>query len=190
NFKTNSLHDSERPAKRQKRDTVRCHCHLTIWDNRDGFAAIPLTTKSSYCFVTGADNGVHGHFIDLEMERPFIVKAAEIRVPVTTKQISALEIIDKYFLEFKIIPCRADSHWPPMPILGKSDGDHFAHDIKKTGAEELQGAIVARYTHLPTHPGLNIPLSVFFLHEGKTYRTKYGLQVISDWQRAGAGPIR
>lgn len=189
NFKTNSIDDGERPAKRQKRDTVRCHCHLTIWDNRDGFAAIPLTTKSSICRVTGTDNGVHGHFVDVELEKPFIIKADEIRVAVTRNQSTELEIIDKYFLEVKIIPCRADNRWPPMPILGKSDGDHFARDIKKTGSEELQGAIVARYTHLPTAPENEVPLSVFFLHEGKTYRTKYGLQVTSTWQKAGAGPI-
>ncbi|EXJ60699.1 hypothetical protein A1O7_04852 [Cladophialophora yegresii CBS 114405] len=189
NFKANSLADGERPAKRQKRESVRCLCHLTIWDNRDGFAAVPLTSKSNYCYVTGADNGVHGHFVDIELDKPFIIQAAEIRVPVTTKDVSALEIIDKYFLEFKIIPCKAGSRWPPMPILGKSDGDHFGHDIKKDGSEELQGAIVARYTHLPTPPDINVPLSVFFLHEGRTYRTKYGLQVISAWQKADAGRV-
>ena len=189
NFKTNSIDDGERPAKRQKRDTVRCLCHLTIWDNRDGYAAVPLITKSSYCSVTGVDNGVHGHFVELELEKPFVIKAVEIRVPVTTKGISALEIIDKYFLEFKIIPCRVDSRWPPMPLLGQSDGDHFGHDVKKAGSEELQGAIVARYTHLPTAPDSEVPLSVFFLEEGKTFRTKYGLQVQSWWQKAGATPI-
>ncbi|ETI24448.1 hypothetical protein G647_03817 [Cladophialophora carrionii CBS 160.54] len=189
NFKTNSLDDGERPAKRQKRDSVRCLCHLTVWDNRDGFAAVPLTSKSSYCWVTGAENGAHGHFVDIELDKPFIVRAAEIRVPVTTKNVSALEVIDKYFLEFKIIPCKAGSRWPPMPILGKSDGDHFGHDIKQDGSEELQGAIVARYTHLPTPPDINVPLSVFFLHEGRTYRTKYGLQVISAWQKADAGRV-
>ena len=77
-----------------------------------------------------------------------------------------------------------------MPVMGKSDGDHFGHDIKKAGSEELQGAIVARYTHLPTAPDVNLPLGVYFLHEGRTYRTKYGLQVMSHWQKAGAGYIK
>jgi hypothetical protein len=191
NFKSNFLEDGgERPAKRQKRDTVRCFCHLTIWDNRERFVAIPLTTKSSFCRVTSTENGAHGFFVDLELEEPFTVKATEIRVPVDTSKSSSLEIIDNYFLEIKIIPCREDSRWPPMPVLGKSDGDHFAHDIKKTGSEELQGSIVARYTHLPTAPDGDVPLSVFFLHEGRTYRTKYGLQVSSTWQNAGAGVIK
>ncbi len=190
NFKSNSLGDGERPAKRQKRNTVKCFCHMTIWDNRDASASIPLTTKSSYCYVTGVDNGAHGSFVDLELDNPFVIKAAEIRVPVTMKKITGLELIDKYFLEFKIIPCRVDSRWPPMPVLGKSDGDHFGHDIKKGGSEELQGAIVARYTHLPTAPDTNLPLGVYFLHEGRTFRTKYGLQVISHWQKAGAGYIK
>lgn len=188
NFKTNSLDDSERPSKRQKRDTVRCQCHLTIWDNRDGFAVRPLTTKSSYCRVTATETMSNGYFVDLELEKPFVVKATELKVPVEIKQgavtTSALGIIDKYFLEMKIIPCRADSRWPPIPILGKSDGDHFAHDIGKTGSELLQGAVVARYTHLPQAPEADVPLSVFFLHEGRTYRTKYGLQVISTWQKS------
>ena len=190
NFKTNSLGDGERPSKRQKRDTVRCYCHLTIWDNRDGHAATPLTTKSSYCRVTGTDNGAHGHFVDLELEAPFVVKASEIRVPVSKDRLSTLEIIDNYFLEIKVIPCRADSRWPPMPLLGKSDGDNFAHDIRKVGSEELQGAIVARYTHLPTAPDADVPLSVFFLEQSDTYRTKYGLQVQSYWQKASARPVK
>ena len=187
NFRTNSLDDGERPAKRQKRDTVRCYCLLTIWDNRAGFEGLPLTSKSSICHVTAVDNGVHGYFVDLELDNPFVIKAAEIRVPVQSKEASALGIIDKYFLEMKIIPCRQDSRWPPMPILGKSDGDHFARDIRKVGSEELQGAIVARYTHLPTVPQADVPLSVFFLQEGRTFRTKYGLQLTAAWQKAGTG---
>ncbi|KIX08938.1 uncharacterized protein Z518_00016 [Rhinocladiella mackenziei CBS 650.93] len=187
NFKTNFLDESERPAKRRKRDSVRCQCHLTIWDNRDGCAAIPLTTKSAYCRVTATETVSDGYFVDVELDKPFLVRAAELKVSIDTKQGSILGIIDKYFLEIKIIPCKADSPWPPMPILGKSDGDHFARDIRKTGSEELQGAVVARYTHLPQAPESDVPLSIFFLYEGRTYRTKYGLQVISTWRKGSSG---
>ncbi|KIW68424.1 hypothetical protein PV04_04371 [Phialophora macrospora] len=188
-FKKNLRNDDERPAKRQKRDKVRCLCHLTIWDNRDGSAAVPLTSKTSDCLVTGVENGDHGHLVDIELDKPFIVSAEEIRVPVTRSNTTALEIIDKYFLEFKIIPCKTGSLWPPVPILGKSDGDNFSQNIKQSGSGGLQGAIVTQYTHLPTPPDMNVPLSVLFLHQGKTYRTKYGLQVRSVWQKAGAGRV-
>ena len=104
NFKSNSLGDGERPAKRQKRNTVKCFCHMTIWDNRDAFASIPLTTKSSYCYVTGVDNGAHGSFVDLELDNPFVIKAAEIRVPVTTKKGTALELIDSIFSSSTTFP--------------------------------------------------------------------------------------
>lgn len=188
NFKTNCLDDSERPAKRQKRDSIKCICHLTIWDNRDGFALVPLTTKSTYCRVASTETTADGYFVDIEMDNPFTIRAEELKVPIDTRQGSVsrseLEVIDKYFLEVKIIPCRSDSQWPPIPILGKSDGDHFARDIRRTGSEELQGAVVARYTHLPQAPEADVPLSVFFLHEGRTYRTKYGLQVDSFWRKS------
>jgi hypothetical protein len=162
---------------------------LTIWDNREGLAAVPLASKTSDCRVTGAENGARGHFVDIELDKPFIVSAEELRVLVTTNNTTALEIIDKYFLEFKIIPCKNDSLWPPMPILGKCDGDYFGHGIKQSGYDGLQGAIVARYTRLPTPPDKNFALSVFFLHEGKTYRTKYGLQVKSEWRQTGSGRV-
>lgn len=189
NFKTNSLDDMERPAKRQKRDTVKCQCYLTIWDNRDGYATAPLVSKSEYCHVTATETTSNGFFVDLSLDRPFTVSAHDLKVSVRSRSgEEAFALIDKYFLEIKIIPCRNDSRWPPVPLLGKSDGDHFAPDIKRNGAELLQGAIVARYTHLPQPPEGDIPLSVFFLHQGRTYRTKYGLQVSSTWQKAGERP--
>ncbi|KIW92657.1 uncharacterized protein Z519_06504 [Cladophialophora bantiana CBS 173.52] len=184
NFKTNCLSGDQRPSKRQKRDAVRCLCHLTIWDNRDGCNVMPLTTKSSYCDVTVGDNGVHGYFVDLELEEPFVVKATELKVPIQQESKSVRGIINKYFLEIKIIPFAVDSCWPPIPIMSKSDADKFTSEIGKVEIEELQGAIVARYTHLPQAPDPDVPLSVFFLHEGRTYKTNYGLQVTSTWQKS------
>ncbi|KAI1615288.1 hypothetical protein EDD36DRAFT_381448 [Exophiala viscosa] len=189
NFKTNSVEELGRPAKRQKRDTVKCQCYLTVWDNRDGYTTAPLVSKSEYCHVTATETTVNGYFVELSLDRPFTVKAHDLKVSVPSRNgEEAFALIDKYFLELKIIPCRNDSRWPPVPILGKSDGDHFAPDIKRNGAELLQGAIVARYTHLPQPPEEDTPLSVFFLHEGRTYRTKYGLQVSSTWQKSGERP--
>ncbi|EXJ93647.1 hypothetical protein A1O1_02039 [Capronia coronata CBS 617.96] len=188
NFKTNYPDDNERPAKRQKRDTVKCQCHLTIWDNRGGHEAV-LITKSTYCRVTATETESRGYFVDTELDKPFVIKADDLKVSVPTKDGSILGFTDKYFLEIKIIPCRNGSRWPPIPLLGKSDGDHFARDARKTGIEDLQGAVVARYTHLPQAPDPDVPLSVFFLHEGRTYRTKYGLQVLSAWQKS-TSPVK
>ncbi|KAK5462402.1 hypothetical protein LTS15_002114 [Exophiala xenobiotica] len=187
NFKTNTGHEGERPSKRQKRDTVKCQCYLTIWDNRDSHATAPLVSKSEYCHVTTRETEGSGYFVELELDKAFTVRASELKVSVQEKNEHVFSLIDKYFLELKIIPCRTDSRWPPIPLLGKSDGDHFAPDIKRSGAELLQGAVVARYTHLPQAPESDTPLSVFFLHEGRTYRTKYGLQVSSIWQKSGSG---
>lgn len=188
NFKTNYLDENERPAKRQKRDTVKCQCHLTIWDNRIGHEAV-LITKSTYCRVTATETESKGYFVETELDKPFVIKADDLKVSVPTKDGSILGFTDKYFLEIKIIPCRNGSVWPPIPLLGKSDGDHFAPDARKTGAEDLQGAVVARYTHLPQPPLADVPLSVFFLHEGRTYRTKYGLQVLASWQKS-TSPVK
>ncbi|EHY54449.1 hypothetical protein ABEF95_006147 [Exophiala dermatitidis] len=183
NFKTNILDESSRPAKRQKRDTIKCQCHLTIWDNRVGHEAV-LITKSTYCRVTSTETESNGYFVDTELDKPFVIKADDLKVSIPIKDGSMLGFTDKYFLEIKIIPCRNGSLWPPIPLLGKSDGDHFAPDARKTGAEDLQGAVVARYTHLPQAPDPDVPLSVFFLYEGRTYRTKYGLQVLATWQKS------
>ncbi|EXJ91648.1 hypothetical protein A1O3_00198 [Capronia epimyces CBS 606.96] len=183
NFKTNHPDENERPAKRQKRDVVKCQCHLTIWDNRAGHEVV-LTTKSTYCRLTTTETALNGYFVDIELDKSFVIQADDLKVSVPTKDGSILGFTDKYFLEIKIIPCRNGSLWPPIPLLGKSDGDHFARDARKTGPEDLQGAVVARYTHLPQAPDPDVPLSVFFLHEGRTYRTKYGLQVLSAWQRS------
>ncbi|KIW18687.1 hypothetical protein PV08_02976 [Exophiala spinifera] len=187
NFKTNAQDSGERSAKRQKRDTIKCQCYLTVWDNRDGYNVAPLVSRSEYCFVTPRETESNGYFVDVELEKQFSIRASELKVSILVNNEETFALIDKYFLELKIIPCRSDSRWPPVPLLGKSDGDHFAADIKRNGAEVLQGAVVARYTHLPQAPDADTPLSVFFLHEGRTYRTKYGLQVDAIWQKSSSG---
>ncbi|KAJ9646016.1 hypothetical protein H2204_000678 [Knufia peltigerae] len=186
NFKNNAHDDGERPSKRQKRETIKCQCYLTVWDNRDGYNIAPLVSKSEYCYVSPREIEPNGFFVDVELEKPFSIRASELKVSVLVRNEEIFALIDNYFLELKIIPCRSDSRWPPIPLLGKSDGDHFAPDIKRNGAEVLQGAVVARYTHLPQAPEADTALSVFFLHEGRTYRTKYGLQVDSIWQKSSS----
>jgi hypothetical protein len=185
NFKTNVLDEGERSSKRQKRDAVKCKCHLTIWDNRTD---APSTTPRAFtrdCQVTATETASDGIFVDVELDSPFVIKNEDLMMTYNTKDGLITGLVDRYFMEIKIIPCRANTRWPPMPILGKSDGDHFAHDIRDDSGE-LQGAVVARYMHLPQAPDADVPLSVFFLHGGRTYRTKYGLSVVSKWMAAGS----
>lgn len=183
NFRTNNLSENERPAKRQKRDVIKCYCHLTVWDNRENQGATPLSSKSHYCRVTTTETVSDGVIVDIDLDTPFLIKADELKVPIKTEHGSILGIIENYFLELKIIPCKNDSRWPPIPVLGKSDGDH-ARETRRNGTEELQGALVARYTHLPQAPEPDVPLSVFYLREGRTFRSKYGLQVSCSWENS------
>lgn len=185
NFKTNVLDEGERSSKRQKRDAVRCKCHLTIWDNRTDATSTTPRAFTRNCQVTATETASDGFFVDIELDSPFVIKNEDLMITYNTKDGLITGLIDRYFMEIKIIPCRANSRWPPMPILGKSDGDHFAHDLRDDSGE-LQGAVVARYMHLPQAPDADVPLSVFFLHGGRTYRTKYGLSVVSKWMAAGS----
>jgi len=190
NFREVLSNHEVRPRKRQKRESVRCQCHLTIWDNRGGLAeAEPVIKKSQYCAVSASDGGSNGYVVDIELEKNFTIKSSELKVPVDRDDESVLALVDKYFLEIKIIPTRSDTDWPPIPLLGKSDGDHFA-GLSKTISEKLQGALVARYIHLPKAPAHDVPLSVFFLQDGRTYRTKYGLGVKAEWVRAELAAMR
>jgi len=184
NFMSNMPSEEDRPNKRQKRESIKCQCHLTVWDNREGLeAAEPLIRKSQMCQVIATERGAIGWFVDIELDGPFIIKARELKVSTDRKGESVLGMVDKYFLELKIVPSRLDIQWPPIPILGKSDGDHFT-GLGKTASEKLQGALVARYMHLPQAPAADVPLSIFFLREGRTYRTKYGLEVNSQWAKS------
>jgi len=187
NFKTNVLDEGERSSKRQKRNAIKCKCHLTIWDNRTD---APSTTPRAFtrdCRVTATETLADGVFVEVELDNPFIIKKEDLLFTYPTKDGLITGFVDRYFMEIKIIPCRADGRWPPMPILGKSDGDHFARDVREDSGE-LQGAVVARYMHLPQAPEVDVPLSVFFLHGGRTYRSKYGLSVVSKWVAAGENP--
>ncbi|KEF63453.1 uncharacterized protein A1O9_01431, partial [Exophiala aquamarina CBS 119918] len=187
NFKTNLLDEDERSSKRQKLNAVKCKCHLTIWDNRtDAPSTIPRAFSRD-CRVTATETVADGVFVEVELDSPFVIQNEDLLFTYNTKDGLITGLVDRYFMEIKIIPCRDDSRWPPMPILGKSDGDHFARDVRDDSGE-LQGAVVARYMHLPQAPEADVPLSVFFLHGGRTYRTKYGLSVVSKWVAAGSNP--
>ncbi|KAK5056591.1 hypothetical protein LTR84_012123 [Exophiala bonariae] len=183
NFKTNLLDEAERSSKRQKRDAIKCKCHLTVWDSSTNAPTSIPKAFTKDCLVTATETAIHGCFVNIELESPFVIRNQDLMFTRDTKDGLITSLVDKYFMEIKIIPCRVNSQWPPIPLLGKSDGDNFAHDVKADFGE-LQGAVVARYMHLPQAPDADVPLSIFFLHGGRTYRTKYGLSVASKWTSA------
>lgn len=187
NFSKNQPPPEDRPRKRFKTDRsvqrTKCHCSLTIWDNRDGLeeAAAALIETHMSCMAIWSHTEQYGHVVDIEMDKPFQVKARHLKVPITKQGDTMLGVSDNYFMEIKIWPSSEKAEWPPIPLLGKSDGDvnrpnRIAHNI-------LSGSLVAKYKNLPRQPEADTPLSIFYLDEsGAMLRTKYGLEVSGDWK--------
>ena len=173
--------NDDRPRKRVKRDVVRCQCHVAIWDNRDGFTSPePIVKRTQLCSITTRDGPFGSKVVDIEMDEPIRIKAAELFVPVTTKGALKLAIGDKYFLETKIIPRESVEVWPPISILSKSEGSEIKN-LGKKSIETVQGALVSSYANLPQAPASNVPLSVLFVQDGRTFKSKFGLEVSSMW---------
>lgn len=185
NFTSNRPEGLERPQKRIKRDQVKCVCSLTIWDNRPG--GEPVVKRNVSCTLTTVDNGIYGPCVFVYLDKPFVIRAGDLKVNVDRDGETVLEVIDNYFLEIKIIPTRPDIDWPPIPLLGKSDGDHYVGP-EKLNPESLKGALVMKYREIPKAPDSNVPLKAFFLQDGITFKTKYGLEVSAMWTRPTDDP--
>ena len=185
NFTSNRPEENERPQKRVKKDYFKCQCSLTIWDNRPNLGTSDAIVKRSvFCTLTSTDNGIYGPCVLISLDKPFVIKAGELKVPIVRDGEANLEVVDGYFMEVKIIPTRPDVSWPPIPILGKSDGDHYSGP-GRLPSEALAGALVMKYKELPRAPDSNTPLKAFFLYDGVTFKTKYGLEVSAQWVRPG-----
>ena len=191
NFKDNRPVEAERPRQKSKLDNTvrraRCHCTLTIWDNRreKAEAAAVLIEKNTSCWAAWARSERNGHVVDVDLDKPFTIRAGDLKVVVERDGESSLGISDNYYMEIKIWPTKECKDWPPIPLLGKSDGDvnrpnKFAHHI-------ISGSLVAKYSNLKYHnlleqPQNNTPLSVFYLDDqGGMLRTKYGLEISGRW---------
>ena len=186
NFKLNRPGEDERPRKRVKKDYYKCQCSLTIWDNRPNLDTNDsIVRKSAFCTLTSIDNGVYGPCVLIDLDKPFVVQAKDLKVPTDRNGEAQLEIVDNYFMEIKIIPTRPDVNWPPIPILGKSDGDHYSGP-GRLPSEALAGALVMKHKELPKAPDSTTPLKAFFLYNGVTFKTKYGLEVSAQWKRPEA----
>ena len=202
NFRSNRLdtsktevydEDDVRPRKRQRRDIpIECRCDVTIWDNRtDTKNFQPLVIASEKCFITvhKVINGVISHFVDIDMPTPISINSEDLQVNVITPgKPDTMVIADNYFLEIKLVPLMSDADlvsggmWPPIPILSKSEGELFTTAHKgRTAHEALFGSLLARYTHLPIAPDQDVPLSIFYLSDGRCYKSKFGLEVCGMW---------
>jgi hypothetical protein len=190
NFNSNRRKDGEPEKKRIKRDVVRCQCHVAIWDNREVFRSPePVVNRSQLCSVTVQGGPEDCQSVDIEMDDVFRIKATEMHVPVKTTAGLQMAWGDKYFMEVKIIPCEHVNVWPPFKVLSKVEGTVTAA-LGKRSAATVQGALVSSYANFPQAPASNVPLSVSFVQDGLTLKTKFGLEVSSRWTIADANEMK
>jgi VEFS-Box of polycomb protein len=181
NYKKNL---DERPRKRQRRSAVDCRCYLAVWDNREGHRQLePILKRSEDCTITPSDASTDAHAVDIELESTFRVPAKELFVPFVNKdgEVTKWAIGDKYLLEIKIIPCNSSDLWPPMPILAKSEDSLTRDLVRKRDLAFTEGMLISNYTSLPHAPPADVPLNVAFDRTGRTFKTKYGLEVNAEW---------
>lgn len=180
NYKANL---DERPRKRVKREAAECRCYFAVWDNREGHRQLePILKRSEDCLVTPTDTASDVHAVEIELESPFRIPAGEFFVPILKDgQIIKWAIGDKYLLEIKIIPCNTSELWPPMPILSKSQ-ESLARDlVNRKDLAFTEGMLISNYTNLPHAPPVGVPLDVAFDQGGRTFKTKYGLEISAEW---------
>ncbi|RMZ86694.1 hypothetical protein DV736_g6079, partial [Chaetothyriales sp. CBS 134916] len=187
NFKSNRLTEDGPPRKKIKSGHVKCLCTLTLWDNRNEAVEkidekVPLVKMHVNCTIVTYEADDQSPQVNIELEQPFKLKAREFKVLSIPKDADEpmLGIIDDYFLELKLIPLKLEVDWPPIPLLGKSEGESQRRLAILT-AEKLKGSLVARYQKLPKAPEPDIPLSIFFVHEGRLHKTKFGLELSAQW---------
>ena len=181
NFNSNRRSDGEPDRKRIKRNVVRCHCHVAIWDNREVFRSPdPVVNRSQLCSVTVQGGPEDCQSVDIEMDDAFRIRATEMHVPVKANGDLQMTWGDKYFLEIKIIPCEEAEVWPPFKVLSKVEGT-VTGVLGTRSAATVQGALVTSYANLPQAPASNVPLSISFVQDGLTLKTKFGLEVASTW---------
>lgn len=169
--------------KRPRHDSVDCVISLAVWDNSGPTTSkLPLVIKRESCQSTKIkreSDQTNGEFVELSLEEPFIISQKELRVA-TNSFSNRRALAKQYFLEIKITPKDQKISWPPIPMLGKSDGERF-NGMGTDAKDEPNTSMIARYQHLPAAPEVDTPMSIFVFAEGRTFRTKYGLEVSAKW---------
>ena len=174
----------DRPKKRIKREAVQCRCYLAVWDNREGHRQLePILKRSEDCLVTPASTASDAHAVEIELDSLFRISVREFYVPIVNKdgRITKWAVGDKYLLEIKIIPCNTSELWPPIPILSKSEESLTRDLVKRKDLAFTEGMLISNYTNLPHAPPAGLPLNVSFDQGGRTFKTKFGLEVNAEW---------
>lgn len=189
NFRESLQIEDEHPRKRVKRDYIQCIGHLAIWDNREGFRKDPepIYKSSQPCIVTPYDHVDEAPWALIEMDEPFRIKANDLLVPLpgNRNQNNRYDFGDKYTMEIKVIPTQSTRYWPPIPILCKSEASSISGIASSTSGSR-EGILVANYSNLPAAPPSEVPLSVSFDREQRTFKTKYGFEIFARWEH----PVR
>lgn len=175
---------AERPSKRLKHESVSCKCYLAVWDNREGHRQLePILKRSEDCTVASADPASGAHVVEIELQNPFRVPVRDFFVPLTDRngQVSKWAVGDRYLLEIKIIPCTRSKLWPPIPLLSRSEESLTRDIVKRTDLAFSEGMLISNYTNLPHAPPTGVPLSVSFDQAGRTFKTKFGIEVHAEW---------
>jgi VEFS-Box of polycomb protein len=174
----------DRPKKRIKRETVNCRCYLAVWDNREGHRQLePILKRSEDCLVIPASTASDAHAVEIELDSPFRISVRELFVPIVSKdgRLTNWAVGDKYLLEIKIIPCNTSELWPPIPILSKSEDSLTRDLVKRKDLAFTEGMLISNYTNLPHAPAAGLPLNVSFDQGGRTFKTKFGVEVNAQW---------
>lgn len=171
------------PRKKPRHESVNCDISLAIWDNSGPVTSkLPLVIKREFCQSTKIKretDSTNGDFVELKLDEPFIISQKDLRVAAGSGR-DRMALAKQYFMEIKITPQDEKVVWPPIPMLGKSDGERF-NGMGTDAKDETRISMIARYQHLPTAPEADTPLSIFVYAEGRTFRTKYGLEVSAQW---------
>lgn len=189
NFRQSIEGQDEHPRKRVKRDCIQCNCYLAIWDNREGFRSNPdpIYKTSRLGVVTPMHSPGETPWASIEMNDPFRIQTNDLLVPLPNhmNQHTKGALCDKYIMEIKMIPIHSSQRWPPIPILCKSEGS-LNTSTGRSAFGYSDGILVANYANLPLPPTSEAPLSVSFDREQRTYKTKYGFEVLARWDH----PVR
>ena len=119
--------NKQRPPKRLKCDPITCQCSLTIWDTGSkGSEADPIVEKNVFGRLSVSMIEAYRPSVDVELEKPFMIQAADLKVPLEYNDELSLGLGESYIMELKLVPTRSDADWPPIPILGRSILLHYS----------------------------------------------------------------
>ncbi|MCJ1374336.1 hypothetical protein MMC20_005568 [Loxospora ochrophaea] len=171
---------SEPPHKRLRISSIRAQCALTIWDSRFPRAE-QLVKQSRACTITSADSQQSQKKVDIAMDEPFMLRADELFVQSSQGRNSKFGIGSAYLMQIAFQAADASELWPPPSLQLK---EPKIREVEDHGELVRFPLLLAKWSKLPQcpHPGALLEVSNF--HDGKSYRTKLGLDIEASWSAA------